>query len=105
MLSSIFKNSRNQNLGYSKIRNYNESYFNEMYEIIRKFRFINTNYSIEIKISCLLLFFITQNLKNQKTILISLNNLNINKSNTKRPKSEQNHLSLQSEMSLNKNSI
>src|SRR3954463_8451008 len=105
MLSSIFKNSRNQNLGYSKIRNYNESYFNEIHKIIRKFRFINTDCSIEIKISCLLFFFINTKPKNQKIILISLNNLNINKSNTKKPKSEQNHLSLQSEMSLNKNSI
>lgn len=60
MLSSIFKNSRNQNLGYSKIRNYNESYFNEIHKIIRKFRFINTDYSIEIKISCLLFFYNTK---------------------------------------------
>lgn len=36
---------------------------------------------------------------------IGLNNLNINKSNTKKPKSEHNHLSLQSEISLNKNNF
>jgi hypothetical protein len=49
MPSSIFKNSRNQNLGYSKIRNYNGSYFNEIYKIIRKFRFITPIIQLKLK--------------------------------------------------------
>ncbi len=50
-------------------------------------------------------FFMTQKPAKQKTILISLINPNINKSNTKKLKSEHNLLSLQSEMSLNKNNF